>query len=149
MPSRKNLKDLIDAGILQVGEELTCEPRRGDVHTAVLNADGSIQEGTRSFTSPFAWSTHLNPNKRDGWRTVHARGRMIRLFREKLENSLGHQTEEITAASQDGSIEDGADSYRRYILGLMSSEFQELVREYLKAKGFDDAEIEITIRMKM
>ena len=148
MPNRKDLKDLIDAGILQVGEELTCESRRGDVHTAVLNADGSIQEGTRSFTSPFAWSTYLNPNKRDGWRTVHARGRMIRFFREKLENSLGRQTEEVTAASQDGSQEDGDDSYRRYILGLTPSQFQELAREYMKAKGFDDSEMEITMRIK-
>ena len=40
-------------------------------------------------------------------------------------------------------------SPREHILELTPSEFQELVREYLKAKGFDDAEIEITIRMKM
>ena len=40
-------------------------------------------------------------------------------------------------------------SLHENILQLTPSEFQELAREYLKAKGFDDAEIEITIRMKM
>ena len=41
------------------------------------------------------------------------------------------------------------ENLRERILELTPSEFQELAREYLKAKGFDDAEIEVTIRMKM
>ena len=46
--------------------------------------------------------------------------------------------------------EDALDeNLRERILELSPSEFQELAREYLEAKGFDDAEIEITIRMKM
>ena len=35
------------------------------------------------------------------------------------------------------------------LLQLTLSEFQQLAREYLKAKGFADTEIEIVIRMKM
>ena len=47
-------------------------------------------------------------------------------------------------------LEDALDEnlYER-ILELSPSEFQELAREYLKAKGFADAEIEIVIRMKV
>ena len=144
-----NLKDLIDAGILQVGEKLTCEPYKGEPRTAVLTADGSIHYDGVSFSSPFAWSTHLNPNKRDGWRTVEARGRTLRSFREELENSHKLQTGEVSRVAQIGSQGVSFNSLRRYILQLTPSEFQELAREYLKAKGFDDAVISITVRMKV
>ena len=40
------------------------------------------------------------------------------------------------------------ESLRDYMLQLSPSQFQELVREYMEAKGFDDAEMEIIIRMK-
>ncbi|MDE2687299.1 MAG: hypothetical protein OXI16_07365 [Chloroflexota bacterium] len=41
------------------------------------------------------------------------------------------------------------DNIREHIYELTPSEFQELTREYLKAKGFADAEMEIVIRMRM
>ncbi|MCY3639058.1 MAG: hypothetical protein OXG80_08180 [Chloroflexi bacterium] len=44
---------------------------------------------------------------------------------------------------------DHNENVREYIFQLTPGEFQELAREYLKVKGFDDAEIEIVIRMKM
>ena len=144
---RTSLKDLIDAGLLQIGEKLSCEPRRGEVHIAVLNADGLIHYDGESFSSPFAWSTHLNSNKRDGWRTVHARGRTLRSFRDELENPGRYQSEEIV--TQGVSQKDGIGSLRQEVLRLTPSEFQELAREYLQSKGFDNAEIEIVIRMKM
>ena len=54
------------------------------------------------------------------------------------------------SSSTDAEPKDAMDeNLRERILELSPSEFQELAREYLKAKGFDDAEIEITIRMKV
>lgn len=144
-----NLKDLIDAGILRVGEDLTCEPYKGEPHTAVLTADGSIRSDGVSFSSPFAWSTHLNSNKRDGWRTVQARGRTLRSFREELENLHKLQTRGMSSVPQIASEGVGVNSLRRYILQLTPSEFQELTREYLKSKGFANAEIEVVINMKI
>ena len=45
--------------------------------------------------------------------------------------------------------EDSSETLLEHIFKLTPSEFQDLAREYLKAKGFADAEIEIVIRMKM
>ena len=46
--------------------------------------------------------------------------------------------------------EDGIDeNLREYIMRLTPGEFQELAHQYLKAKGFDGAEIEISIQMKV
>ena len=56
---------------------------------------------------------------------------------------------EILPLSENVSEEKFSKSWRGQVLELPPSEFQELAREYLKAKGFDDAEMEITIRMKM
>ena len=45
MPKRVTLKQLIDSGFLQAGEELTCEPYRGsgEIYQASLNSDGVIR----------------------------------------------------------------------------------------------------------
>ena len=43
---------------------------------------------------------------------------------------------------------DFSESWREHVMELAPNEFQDLVREYLKSKGFTDAEIEIVIRMK-
>ena len=40
-------------------------------------------------------------------------------------------------------------NWREQVFELTPGEFQELAREYMEAKGFDGAEMEITIRMKM
>ena len=41
-----------------------------------------------------------------------------------------------------------ADNWRERVLELPMGEFRELFSDYLKAKGFSDAEVEIVIRMK-
>ena len=41
-----------------------------------------------------------------------------------------------------------ADDWRERVLELPMGEFQGLVGDYLKAKGFSDAEVEIVIRLK-
>ena len=47
----------------------------------------------------------------------------------------------------DRQKKDVSESWQEQVFELTPSEFQELAREYLKAKGFADAEIEIVIRM--
>ena len=41
-----------------------------------------------------------------------------------------------------------ADDWRRRVMELPMGEFQGLIGDYLKAKGFSDADVEIVIRMK-
>ena len=55
---------------------------------------------------------------------------------------------EILPSVETETKEDTTESFRDRILELSPSEFQKLAQEYLKAKGFADAEIEITIKMK-
>ena len=56
---------------------------------------------------------------------------------------------EILPISKSEPKEDLSVSWREKVIELSPSEFQELAREYLQSKGFDNAEIEIVIRMKM
>ena len=67
---------------------------------------------------------------------------------DELLSRLRYQNLKTTPSSDDQPIKDIDESWRKQVLGLSPSEFQELAREYLKAKGFADAEIEIVIKMK-
>ncbi len=86
--SRVNLKDLIDAGLLQPDEVLTCEPRKGERYTAHLQLDGSILFNGSTFKSSSGWAFHVAQNQRDGWRDVYARARPLDDFRSQLTNSM-------------------------------------------------------------
>jgi hypothetical protein len=66
----KTTKELIRAGIIAPGEELIWNRRvSGQIHLAVINADGSIttSDGVK-HKSPSGAAKHLNGNKPvDGW----------------------------------------------------------------------------------
>ena len=66
----KTTKELIRAGIIAAGEELIWNRRvSGQIHLAVINADGSIttSDGVK-HKSPSGAAKHLNGNKPvDGW----------------------------------------------------------------------------------
>lgn len=56
---------------------------------------------------------------------------------------------EILPLSDYRARDDYVGNWRERAFELSPSEFQELVREYLEAKGFSDAEVEIVIKMKV
>ena len=86
-----------------------------------------------------------------GWQGVRYRlleAKTDSMSCDELLSRLRYQNLKTTPSSDDQPIKDIDESWRKQVLGLSPSEFQELAREYLKAKGFADAEIEIVIKMK-
>ena len=85
------LKDLIDACLLDVGEELTCElKQKGKIHTATLTADGLI-EYKGSYFSPSKWAGYLYGSSQNGWITITARGKTLDYFRKQLNSATESQ----------------------------------------------------------
>ncbi|MFC1991285.1 hypothetical protein ACFLVC_00915 [Chloroflexota bacterium] len=60
------LKDLVDAGILKVGDELTISLRGGEV-TATLLADGKITYQEQTYDGPLACATAVRGQTCDSW----------------------------------------------------------------------------------
>ena len=81
---RISFKDLLGAGLLRAGEELVCEPRRGEIYKAILKADGKISYNGQIFGTPSGWAKHVAGNSRDGFRDVEARGRPLSYYKEQL-----------------------------------------------------------------
>lgn len=81
--ARINIRDLLHAGLLSAGEELTCEPRKGEVYKATLAEDGNIVYLGSSFESPSDWASKVAGNSRNGWRDTSARGQLLHTFREQ------------------------------------------------------------------
>jgi hypothetical protein len=60
------LKDLIDAGMLKAGEELTINVRGKDV-TATLLADGRIKYQDKTYEGPLACAAAVRGQTCDSW----------------------------------------------------------------------------------
>ena len=60
------LKNLIDAGLLKSGEELTLNVRGKDV-TAILTADGKIKYQDKTYDGPLACAAAIRGQTCDGW----------------------------------------------------------------------------------
>ena len=87
MPGRRtSLKDLIDAGLLTPGEELICQPRRGEQYAGSLQLDGSILSDGSEFRTLSDWATNSAGGERNGWRCVYAKGRPLEELRSQLES---------------------------------------------------------------
>ena len=83
---------MIDAGLLNAGEVLMSEPRKGERYTATLSADGSIMYNGKSY-SPSRWASEVAGNSRNGWRDVYAREKPLVDFREQLNNAMVSPTD--------------------------------------------------------
>ena len=189
MPKRVTLKQLIDAGFLQAGEELTCEPNKGSekIYQASLNSDGFIIYQGQSFGNPSAWAKHLCGGERNGWDYVFVKGKPLKYFRTQFRNqdpktiyvkprpvqdvpqndthpadaedlqsevntlksqlasqqsaivSLNTKIDSLSVSRLEEDTEDSVIKYlRERVLKLEPSEFERLVGEYLKAKGFSN-----------
>ena len=180
---------MIDAGLLQVGEELACEPpkRIGGIRKAYLQADGFIKEDNGDMKSLAQWSNAVKDRSSNAWITVTARGKTLDYFRKQFENGIEppqnsrppiveiesgepqsdthsdvktlrsevdglkswmeSQESEIArihknidglpiALPEDDTEEDIIRNLRERVLKLEPGEFEKLVGEYLKSKGF-------------
>ena len=189
---RGSLKDLIDAGLLEVDEELTSEPRKGERYTSTLAADGSIIYEGESFPNPSNWVLHVAGNPRNGWDFVTAREQKLDFYRKQFEDgieppqasqpaivkpepvqdvpqnytrpadadslqselnglklqianqqsaiaSLNAKIENLSIASPDDDTEDDIiRNLRDRVMKLEPDEFERLIGEYLKYKGFSN-----------
>lgn len=83
------LKDLLDAGLLQAGEELLCKPRKNDppVASAPLGADGLIRHNGQTFGSPSSWAQAITGRAQNGWICVFAGERPLKEIRDAYGNS--------------------------------------------------------------
>lgn len=188
-----SLKDLIEVDLLQVGEELRCEPpsRIGGVHKAYLKDDGSVEENG-NVLSLAKWSNAVKGRSSNAWISVTARGQLLDSFRKQFEDGIepsqeiqpaivkpelvqdapqndtrpadaGSLQSEVNTlksqlASQQSALaslnakidnlsvgasekDTGGDiirNLRERVLKLEPDEFEQLVGEYLKAKGFSN-----------
>ena len=160
MAHRTTLKELIEAGRLAQGEELLCEPRRGEVYKARLSGDGSIAYDGKSFKTPSSWATHVAGNNRDGWKEVSARGKVLDDFRSQITVASGTGAERepalppklpVVSAQPEPSppkpvVEEAKASTMQDLLArlqsLTPSQFEHLVAAYLTHKGV--ANIKVT-----
>ena len=189
----RNLKALIDAGYLRVGEELRCVPpsRIGGVRKAHLNDDGSVEENG-DVMSLAQWSNTVKDGSTNAWISVTARGKFLDHYRQQLRNQIEPQqesqqttalpehdpeavrsdisqtnaeslkaeidslklqisdqqsaiarldtkVEHLSVASPESATEnDIIRILRERVLRLEPYEFEILVGEYLKAKGFSN-----------
>ena len=60
------LKDVLDAGLLKAGDELTIKLRGKDV-TATLLADGRIRNENQTYDGPLACATAVRGQTCDSW----------------------------------------------------------------------------------
>ena len=63
---RITLKDLLDAGLLKAGDELTIRLRGQEV-TATLLADGKIKYQEQTYSGPLACATAIRGQTCDSW----------------------------------------------------------------------------------
>lgn len=87
------LKKLIDAGLLEPGENnLRCE-YKGVTSIGTLTLEGRILWEGLAFESPSAWSIHLKrlvtPGRKadDGWKTIRYEGKLLEHFKLQLGSS--------------------------------------------------------------
>ena len=148
-----DLRDILNAGLLQPGEELTCEPRKGELYRATLQADGKIRYNGTEFNAPTDWASNVAGNSRNGWRDIHARGKSLAEFRDQLlsvalkppvkparaEAEIGPQLPAEALADQDAQQQ-----LKNKLLKLELAIFEKLMGKLLASMGMSD--VHITVR---
>ena len=76
------LHDLIGAGLIKPSDEVTCEPRRGEVYRGNIGPSGEILLGGRTFYSPTEAAKTLAGNSMNGWDDIWVSGRRLREYRD-------------------------------------------------------------------
>ena len=158
------LRDLLARGYLTAGEELTCKPFAGsEVHVASVDTNGSIRYGDDIYKTPSPWPQKLAGSARNGWDYIRRKrdGRTLRSIHDEaiqedrkspLAGSDESQEESPSPAvliSESGVVPEGSTSERGVdaaglrdrIMRLSPKTFENLVGEFLKAKGFENVEV--------
>lgn len=92
---RVMVRDLLEAGLVTVGEELTfTRPRAGETHTAVVEESGSLLvDGRRHVTSSAAARVAAGTGQIDGWTAwVTKEGATLHALRAQLLDAVARET---------------------------------------------------------
>jgi restriction system protein len=84
---RVTVLDLINAGTLAPGDEITFEPRRGEVHMGEIGRAGELVFNGKSFPKPSSAANALAGNSLNGWKYIKVKGRPLSEYREQFEGS--------------------------------------------------------------
>jgi CBS domain-containing protein len=97
------LMDLLDAGLLAPGDELTlARPRAGGIERAVVTETGALAlEGGQQFRSPTRAATMAGDPSGHGWRawTVASSGQSLDSLRQQLLDQAATETTEESSAT--------------------------------------------------
>ena len=153
---RLSLAYLIKRGCLNIGEELTCVHSTGaEAHTAMLDEDGCIRFKDNVYTSPSGWAGELAGGKsRGGWyyvrrardgRTLDSIEEDARKKRTPVAGEAGtepgdpvNSLEVISSHVDHEKSKVGSSELLDRIRQLSPAEFERLVGEFLRAKGFEN-----------
>ena len=165
MAKRITLLDLIKAGLLEDGEKLECRlSKSGEAYVGKLKDNGSISHNSQSFDTPSGWAKHLNKDRPiNGWKYVWARDKTLSKYKKllpgQIESTKAHKQppESDSNAETSSFVKEGSKvtpdtfvakrenntdlSLLERIAELSPSEFEQLVGEFLKAKGFEKIKI--------
>ena len=143
-PKRVTLLDLIQAGLLSPGVELRCEPRLGESYAGELTKDGNISFDGSEFSTPSAWARSIAGGARNGWAIVYVGQEALESIRSKM-NIRPLLEDDGSDEDENGEIGEFEDDIRirllNRILNLDPKEFEILVGEFLKAKGFSNVRL--------
>ena len=84
---RASVLDLINARMLAPGDEITFEPRKGEVHTGQIGRAGELVFDGKEFPKPSSAAIALAGNSLNGWAYMKVKGRPLNEYRQQLEAS--------------------------------------------------------------
>lgn len=76
--------DLINAGILNAGDEATCEPRKGEQYRGSIGPQGELVFNGVSYRAPSGAGGALAGRSSDGWKDIKVNGRPLAEYRNRL-----------------------------------------------------------------
>jgi len=153
--------DLINAGMLKPGDEVTFEPRRGEFYRGEIGRNGQLIFGGQVFSRPSGAAAKLAGDSRNGWKEIKVRGRSLLEYRDQL--LAGKRAEpprsQVSVQPPDqpppvappvpatraslselvtAHIQELTTVVSQRIADLSSSQFEHLVAELLARNGYTD-----------
>lgn len=162
---RVSVLDLINAGMLAPGDEITFEPRRGEVYTGQIGRTGELVFDGKGFPKPssaaneLARASGLHPkDSRNGWKEIKVKGRPLDEYRGQLEGPKPQAVQAPPPHAQPSPSQPPAQPPPRVslpelirahleeverrlaqrIADLSADRFEELVAEFLTRQGYSD-----------
>jgi restriction endonuclease Mrr len=150
--------DLIDAGMLAPGDEITFEPRKGEVYTGQIGRAGELVFDGKEFSKPSSAASTLAGNSLNGWEYIKVKGRPLSEYRQQVEGSKHEAPQAPPPRAQPSPsqppapppprasllelirahLEEVERCLAQRIADLSADQFEQLVAEFLTRQGYSD-----------